>query len=58
MPFEWLATHHQHSEFAQAAQAIENAIDATLKDPATRTADLQGKQGTQAFAKHIADLVG
>jgi isocitrate/isopropylmalate dehydrogenase len=58
MLFEWLATRHQRPEFDQAAKAIENAIDAALKDPATRTADLQGKLGTQAFAKHVAGLLG
>jgi hypothetical protein len=26
-----------------------------LKDPATRTADMGGKLGTQAFAKVVAD---
>lgn len=58
MLLEWLAARHKRNEFAQAAQAIEHAIDAALKDPATRTADLQGKLGTQAFAKLVAGLVG
>ncbi len=58
MLFEWLAARHQRAEFARAAEAIESAIDAALKDPATRTADLQGKLGTQAFAKHIAGAIG
>jgi 3-isopropylmalate dehydrogenase len=58
MLFEWLAARHRRAEFARAAEAIESAIDAALKDPATRTADLQGKLGTQAFAKHIAGAIG
>jgi len=58
MLLEWLAARHKRSEFEQAAKAIEAAIDASLKDPATRTADLGGKLGTQAFGKHIASRVG
>ncbi len=58
MLFEWLAVRHQRSEFDQAARAIESAIDASLKDPATRTADLGGKLGTRAFARHVAASIG
>ncbi len=58
MLFEWLAVRHQRSELDQAARAIESAIDASLKDPATRTADLGGKLGTRAFASHVAALIG
>jgi len=57
MLFEWLAVRHQRSEFDQAARAIESAIDASLKDPATRTADLGGRLGTRAFARHVAALI-
>src|SRR5687768_11721986 len=55
MLFEWLAERHKRAEFAQAAQAIDAAIDSALQSPETRTRDLGGKLGTQAFAKHIAD---
>jgi 3-isopropylmalate dehydrogenase len=58
MLFEWLAARHQRPEFAQAAQAIEAAIDAALQSPDTRTPDLQGKLGTQAFARHIVERLG
>jgi 3-isopropylmalate dehydrogenase len=58
MLFEWLAARHKRSEFDQAAKAIESAIDASLKDAATRTADLGGKLGTRAFARHVAALIG
>jgi 3-isopropylmalate dehydrogenase len=58
MLLDWLATHHSNPAFATAAQQIEAAIDAALKDPATRTADLGGKLGTQAFAKNVADRLG
>ena len=58
MLFEWLAARHQRPAFDAAAKAIESAIDAALQSPATRTLDLQGKLGTQAFGKHIADAIG
>ena len=58
MLLEWLAVRHKRSELDQAAKAIESAIDASLKDPATRTADLGGKLGTRAFARHVAALIG
>src|SRR6187402_1477496 len=55
MLLDWLAQRHQRPEFAAAAKEIEAAVDSTLKDPATRTADMGGKLGTQAFAKVVAD---
>jgi isocitrate/isopropylmalate dehydrogenase len=57
MLLEWLGTRHSRSEFAQAAQAIESAIDGALKNPATRTADLGGKFGTRAFTAEIAGRI-
>ena len=47
MLFDWLG-------LQRAAQAIEAAVDATLKDPATRTRDLGGTLGTAAFAAAVA----
>jgi 3-isopropylmalate dehydrogenase len=54
MLFEWLAARHARPEFNDAAKSIEAAIDAALQKPETRTADLQGKLGTRAFAAEIA----
>ena len=54
MLFEWLGARHSRAEFAQAAKAIEAAIDGALKSAETRTRDLGGKLGTQDFAKHVA----
>ena len=54
MLFEWLASRHGRSEFDDAAKAIDAAIDRALKSPETRTRDLGGTLGTDAFAKHIA----
>ncbi|HET9403229.1 MAG TPA: isocitrate/isopropylmalate dehydrogenase family protein [Burkholderiales bacterium] len=58
MLFEWLAARHRRPEFEQAAKAIESAIDTSLKDAATRTADLGGKLGTKAFAATVAARIG
>ena len=49
---------HNNKALNEAAKAIETAIDAALNDPATRTADLGGKLGTQAFAKVVAGKLG
>jgi 3-isopropylmalate dehydrogenase len=57
MLFDWLAARHKRPEFAQAAQAIESAIDDALQNPATRTPDLQGKLGTRAFGAEIAKRI-
>ena len=57
MLFDWLGTRHQRAEFDTAAKAIESAIDAALQKPETRTPDIGGKLGTQAFAKHVASLI-
>jgi 3-isopropylmalate dehydrogenase len=58
MLLDWLAARHARPEFDQAAKAIEAAIDAALQKPETRTRDLGGTLGTQAFAKHIAEQIG
>ena len=54
---EWLADRHKRAEFAKAAQAIETAIDGALQSPDTRTKDLGGKLGTEAFARHVAGQI-
>ena len=54
MLLAWLAARHALLAFGEAAKAIETAVDDTLKNPATRTADLGGKLGTQAFAATVA----
>ena len=57
MLLEWLAARHARPEFGAAAQAIEAGIDAALKSADTRTADLGGRLGTQAFARHVAGII-
>ncbi len=58
MMLQWFATRLSRPEFEEAATAIENAIDKSLQDAATRTPDLGGRLGTRAFAAHVAGLVG
>ncbi len=57
MLFDWLAMRHKRPEFDAAAKVIEAAIDSALQKPETRTPDIGGKLGTQAFGKHIASLI-
>ena len=49
MLLDWIARTRQLEGFARGAAAIERAVDALVKDPATRTADLGGPLGTRAF---------
>ena len=51
----WMATRHQKPALAEAATAIETAIDASLADPEGRTRDLGGKGTTDSFAQLIAN---
>jgi 3-isopropylmalate dehydrogenase len=54
MLLDWLGDRNKRLEFNQAARALETAVDAALQKPETRTADIGGTLGTQAFAKHVA----
>jgi 3-isopropylmalate dehydrogenase len=54
MLFDWLAARGGAPALAEAARAIDAAIDATLTDPARRTPDLGGTLSTQAFGEAVA----
>ena len=58
MLLEWLGKRHGKPAFASAAHAIDAAVDATLRDLATRTADLGGALGTREFGKAVAARLG
>ena len=58
MLLEWMAPRHGNDAFAAAASSIDAAVDATLKNPATRTADLGGKAGTRQFAEAVTAKLG
>ena len=55
MLLNWLGERHENIAFKEAAGTIDKAIDAVLKNPKKRTADLGGPLGTQAFAAVVAD---
>jgi 3-isopropylmalate dehydrogenase len=50
----WIGGRGENPALEAAAHGIEAAVDEALKDPATRTADLGGKLGTQGFAQAVA----
>ena len=58
MLLEWIAARRGNDAFAAAARNIDAAVDAILKNPATRTADLGGKIGTREFAEAVAAKLG
>ena len=54
MLFDWLGRRHGKEALCEAARKIEAALDSALNDSATRTRDLGGSLGTQAFAQTVA----
>lgn len=54
MLLQWMGGHRGKAALTRAGDAIEAAVDAVLADPATRTPDLGGTLGTQAFGLAVA----
>ncbi len=54
----WLGRRHGRKEFGAAERAIETAVDALLRDPATRTRDLGGSLGTRAWTNALIERLG
>ena len=54
----WLAEHRGAPAFAQAAGAIEAAVEAAIANPETRTADIGGHLGTKAFTQAVLQAIG
>ncbi|MDU8945424.1 isocitrate/isopropylmalate dehydrogenase family protein [Ovoidimarina sediminis] len=52
--FDWIGRRTGQETFRAAASSIEDAIDAALTDPATRTPDLGGTGTTSGMARIIA----
>jgi 3-isopropylmalate dehydrogenase len=50
----WLGSRNKNPAFLKAEKAIEQAVDALIAEPKTRTQDLGGKLGTRAFGEEIA----
>jgi 3-isopropylmalate dehydrogenase len=57
MLLTWLGKRRGDAKLARAAHLIENALDLAIANPQTRTPDLGGPLGTQAFAEWVAALV-
>ena len=49
MLLEWLGPRHARDDLERAGAAIRDAVYAAIADPGTRTADLGGTLGTDAF---------
>jgi 3-isopropylmalate dehydrogenase len=58
MLLEWLGKRTGDAALGAAAKRIETAVDASLRDPGTRTADLGGRLGTREFAKAVTAKLG
>jgi isocitrate/isopropylmalate dehydrogenase len=54
MLLAWLGERRADDRFARAANAIEDALERTIADPACRTRDLGGPLGTKAFGECVA----
>jgi 3-isopropylmalate dehydrogenase len=54
MLLEWIGRRQGIEALTRAARSIEAAVDAALRNPATRTADLGGSLGTREFAHAVA----
>lgn len=55
MLLEWLGAERKDPMLVKAGRAILNALNAVVADPTTRTRDLGGTLGTEAFARAVAD---
>jgi 3-isopropylmalate dehydrogenase len=59
MLLNWMARKSGNERLGQAADAIDAAVESVLQTPETRTRDLGGSLGTQAFTEEVvARLVG
>jgi len=57
MLLDWLGRRRNDTQLAHAANLIENAVEATIKHPDTRTRDLGGTLDTDAFTKRVIDAI-
>ena len=54
MLLAWIGERRNDDRLTRAANAIEDALERVLADPASRTRDLGGPLGTKAFAERVA----
>jgi 3-isopropylmalate dehydrogenase len=57
MLLDWMSGKHGNPKLAAAAKDMFQAVDLVLANPATRTRDLGGALGTQAFADVVAGAI-
>jgi 3-isopropylmalate dehydrogenase len=57
MMIQWIGEHQNNSAMSKAGKAMEMAVDRVLTNPASRTADIGGSLGCEAFGKRVADAV-
>ncbi len=53
MLLDWIGAKRNNKAFADAGKAIHAAVESVLANPETRTADIGGKIGTQAFSQAV-----
>jgi 3-isopropylmalate dehydrogenase len=53
----WLGRRHGRGDLAQAERRIEEAVDALVRNPATRTRDLGGALGTRAWTEALLEAL-
>jgi len=54
MLIDWLGHKRGLPAYAQAAEAMDAAVDKVLEDPASRTSDIGGTLGCKAFGERVA----
>jgi isocitrate/isopropylmalate dehydrogenase len=57
MLLDWMATEHKEPALAEAGKCISDAVELALSNPATRTRDLGGPLGTEAFTDVVLRAV-
>ena len=57
MLLKWVGVHREQADYLRGSKAIDDALDAVLADAASRTPDLGGALGTQAFGDKVAQAL-
>jgi len=57
MLLQWLGDQQQAPALSRAAEALEQAVDRVLENPATRTRDLGGTMGCKAFGQAVGAAI-
>lgn len=57
MLLDWLGRRRSDQRLTQAASLIENAVEAVIGDPTSRTRDLGGQLDTDAFTQKVTETL-